>query len=137
VIGSNTPQNPPPPKTPRPPSRPPSKPPNKVYADTLADIDAMIIAAMAVAYFGPAEQCTSSSVRQTCAAEVLLFRLRSARRAVRDLADAYGIQSPARQSEPVAAVGTIATPGEPDTFTTPQPLGPPRFRVGRVERVGA
>jgi hypothetical protein len=112
---SKTPVNPPPPPS-KPPivTRPPTKPPGRAgHTDLLRLIDDQLIALLAVAYFGPVEQGAASSVDQVCAAEVLLFRLRAARLAVRDLCAAYEL--PARQDHASAAVGlnAIASTGGP------------------------
>jgi hypothetical protein len=118
---SKTPVNPPPPPS-KPPivTRPPTKPPNRAgHTDLLRLIDDQLIALLAVAYFGPAEQGAASSVDQVCAAEVLLFRLRAARLAVRDLCAAYEL--PARQDHASAAVGlnAIASTGGPGSGHLP------------------
>jgi hypothetical protein len=112
---SATPKNPPaPPSKPPVVTRPPNKPPNKNNAEILQDIDSSLIALLALAHFGPAEQGTSRSVDQACAAEVLLFRLRSARSAVLDLADALRLELPARQVLPTGPpVGLGSTPSRP------------------------
>lgn len=85
------------------PSRPggPSGPggptaPPKSNTELLDDIDGTLVALLAMSYFGPAEQGTAAAANQAAAAEVLLFRLRMARRAVADLRAAF--ESPARQS---------------------------------------
>jgi hypothetical protein len=79
----------------------------------LTDIDCALVGLLATAYFGPCEQGTAAAVEQACAAEVLLFRLRMARRAVADLRAVF--ESPARRDPSSAAVGpvVIATPGGP------------------------
>lgn len=130
-------------------------------AELLDLIDAELIGLLAVAYFGPAEKGTARSVDQACAAEVLLFRLRLARRAVRELAVAYGIKSPVRR-DPEAArrASAIATTGGPvnvpgeslspgcgngrvggapgaATFSLPERLGLPRFGEGEDRLVGS
>lgn len=115
-------------------------------AALLADIDSALVGLLTVAYFSPTVRSTSASVRQVCAAEVLLHRLRAARNAVRELADAYGIESPARQvSNPSA--GPEGAPGgpvqlgfrlprdirtDPGPPTMPTPPAPtPRIELGR------
>lgn len=118
MTGSNTPKNPPPPRNPPAPSRPPTKPPNKGYAEA---IDATGLAAL----IADAERQLSSPLHLLVAA-VLDADCSSADRAHLNAAAQHvslalsrltHIQTPARQSEPVAAVGTIATPGEPDQTT--------------------
>jgi hypothetical protein len=94
-----------------PPPPPPPPPPTK---SVLADIDAALIACLALAYFGPADEKSAASVRQACAAEQLLARLRAARRAVRELADAFAIETPARRDNGHdARTSQVATPGGP------------------------
>lgn len=86
-------------------------------------IDAQLISLLAIAYFGPAEQGTSESVRQACAAEVLLHRLRMSRRAVAELRDALNL--PARQGDPsVAVAAAVGFPLSPDGPGSNHPLAP-------------
>ena len=109
-----------PPGTP-PPSPPPGGPthpepthPPKVAgnAELLDLIDGQLVALLAVAYFGPAEQGTARSVKQVTAAEVLLFRLRMARKAVADLAAAF--ETPARRDGRLpAGAPVVAAQGGP------------------------
>lgn len=82
----------------------------------LADIDACLVAALALA--------TTSGlvgIEQACATEILRFRLRAARLAVRRLAAAYGIETPARQdhSGPRSA-SCLAAAGGPVQPPTPE-----------------
>jgi hypothetical protein len=65
------------------PSGPPPGNPKTADEQLLTDIDSALIGLLALAYFSPTVCNTSASVRQVCAAEVLLHRLRMARRAVR------------------------------------------------------
>lgn len=96
----------------------PTHPPKDSRAEQLDDIDATLIGLLAIAYFGPASQGTSESVRQACAAEVLLHRLRATRRAVAELRDAFGIKTPARHP----LNGESALNGGP-AQTTDAPVG--------------
>jgi hypothetical protein len=100
-----------PPKLPRP------KPPAKTDVQLLADIDSALVGILAVAYFGPCEQGTAVAVEQACASEVLLFRLRMARRAVADLRAVF--ESPARRDSEVIhpVASAIARTGGPGTIT--------------------
>lgn len=95
----------------------PSGPPNRsADAQILSVIDDQLIALLALAHFGPAEQCTAKSVGQVSAAEVLLFRLRSARKAVAELREALDL--PARQ------VPLTHARVSDDTASVPGGLGP-------------
>lgn len=87
----------------------PAPGPGRVVAQQLDDIDATLVGLLAIAAFGPAEQGTAASADQACCAEVLLFRLRLARRAVRDLAEAYGIKPPARRMPTTAPSGGLGS----------------------------
>lgn len=92
--------------------------------DELRYIDDALIGLLAIAAFGPAEQATATSVEQACAAEVLLFRLRAARTAVRNLAVSYGFESPVRQAFTSAEglrPGGPVLPPEPLTGEEPTP----------------
>ncbi|MFC7275278.1 hypothetical protein ACFQS1_14905 [Paractinoplanes rhizophilus] len=99
------------------PSRPggPSGPggptaPPKSNTELLDDIDGTLVALLVMSYFGPAEQGTAAAAEQAAAAEVLLFRLRMARRAVADLRAAF--ESPARQSPQLRpSGGPVNVPG--------------------------
>lgn len=84
-------------------------------AELLHEIDCQLVSLLAIAYFGPAEQGTATSVDQACAAEILLFRLRAARRAVAELREAYGIKLPARRAalSPVGGLGSTPVRQEP------------------------
>ena len=104
------------PTTPPPPSGPKTLPASRCLTPTdklLADIDALLVGALAVAWFGPAEQGRAESVRQACAAEVLLYRLRASRKAVRELAFAFGVEFPARREPSPTGAGAVATSGGP------------------------
>lgn len=121
----------PPNKPPKPqaPPKPPKRPTKTADEQLLTDIDSALIGLLALAYFSPTVCNTSASVRQVCAGEVLLHRLRAARRAVRELADAYGIESPARRdSEVIHPVDSVvATSGGPGTFSLPLRPAVPSF----------
>lgn len=112
--GNPTPGGPTPSPQPSGPKAPPTPPPPK-NADLLDEIDAQLVGLLAIAYFGPAEQGTATSVDQACAAEILLFRLRAARRAVAELREAYGIKLPARRAalSPVGGLGSTPVRQEP------------------------
>lgn len=102
-----------PPKDNRPPTKPRRQDGN---AEVLADIDDALIGLLAMAHFGPAEQGTSQSVDVACASEVLMFRLRSARKAVAELREA--LELPARQ------VPLTHARVYDDTASVPGGLGP-------------
>jgi hypothetical protein len=141
------------PQKPTPPKPPPRPAPAKADdAQLLDDIDSSLIGLLAVAYFGPCEQGTAVAVEQACAAEVLLFRLRMARRAVADLRAVF--ESPARRDHVEAGKGlfAIATDGgpvqprdfrlprdirgtdrPPPTLPTPPPPKPVRRRPGLAD----
>lgn len=92
---------------------PPPPPPVPSNAELLDLIDAQLVSLVCIAYFGPAERGTARSVEQVCAAEVLLFRLRRARDAVRELASAFGVESPVRWLRGADGVGPRSSAGGP------------------------
>lgn len=92
-----TPQPGPGPKPAGPTHPTPTGPPNRnADAQILDDIDATLVGLIAMAAFGPCEQGTTTSVEQASTAEVLLFRLKLARRGVAELREA--LELPARHT---------------------------------------